>query len=66
MGDVCQQNSFIDFYFQYIGKAIPIDYKQCLITPSKSNTEYKTQLYIITASIQVLFNHISDISNSNT
>lgn len=58
MGNLSQQNDFVNFYFQSIGVAIPKSYESYLQSPTCNTSERRTQLYIITASVMKAYGNI--------
>lgn len=53
MNAAYRQNNFVDFYFQYIGRPIPVAFKAPLLasTDNELNSDLITQLYIVSARI---------------
>jgi len=57
MDSTYRQNNFVDFYFQYIGRAIPKAFKTPLLAASDNelNSDLITQLYVISAAVMKFF-----------
>lgn len=54
LNNLYQQTNLVDFYFEYLGSFVPIEFKPFLMSPS-NNDSLKTQLYVIFAHIAMVY-----------